>query len=64
MTNFPLKIVLQSLIADTSDEDEVQDDTGGLGSESDDHWEELSESNTDDEEENGDEEESDVEMSE
>lgn len=53
------------MFADTSDEDEVQDDTGGLGSESDDHWEELSESNSDEEEEeNGDEEESDVEMSE
>ena len=31
--------------ADTSDEEDMEDDNGGLGSESDDHWEELSDSN-------------------
>ncbi|XP_034244251.1 WD repeat-containing protein 43 [Thrips palmi] len=44
--------------ADTSDEDDVQDEVGGLGSESDDHWEELSDSNLEDNEN-----ENDVDMS-
>lgn len=46
--------------ADTSDEDDVQDDVGGLGSESDDHWEELSDSNADTSENEDD---NDIEMS-
>ncbi|KAK3922503.1 WD repeat-containing protein 43 [Frankliniella fusca] len=52
--------------ADTSDE-EGADDAGGLGSESDDHWEELSDSDSndnDDEEENDGDEDNDVDMSE
>lgn len=47
---------------DTSDEDEVQDDAAGLGSESDDHWEELSDFGDDDEDGDGGDNE-DVEMS-
>lgn len=50
--------------ADTSDDDEA-DDVGGLGSESDDHWEELSDSdsNGDEDDDDDDEEDNDVEMS-
>lgn len=50
--------------ADTSDDDDA-DDVGGLGSESDDHWEELSDSdsNGDEDDDDDDEEDNDVEMS-
>ncbi|KAE8749538.1 hypothetical protein FOCC_FOCC003803 [Frankliniella occidentalis] len=49
--------------ADTSDDDDA-DDVGGLGSESDDHWEELSDSdsNGDEDDDDDDEEDNDVEM--
>ncbi|KAJ1521362.1 hypothetical protein ONE63_003038 [Megalurothrips usitatus] len=45
--------------ADTSDEDDAQDDNGGLVSESDDHWEELSDSDNSVDEDSDD---NDVEM--